>query len=289
MANKVGRPKSTIITFEDAEREKKFEANRQRYGYTISNARKALGLSQEALARKIGISPIAVTNWETGRARPDLDSIGVLCQTLKLTPNAFFRFPASKDALTRQQWNLLSYLQDLSEHDQNVVYTLVLTMHKAMAEEQYMKCQTVFKRWRINGHSAAAGLSIPMSDYAQSEKVYLNKTMVPLHTDEIITVCGDSMEPEFLNGQQVFVEYTPDLAIGEIGIFVVEGVGYIKEYQGDHLHSLNPKHPDIPIPENGDGFKIIGRVLGIVPKEAFPTESEMITLREIELDQKKRR
>lgn len=287
MANKMGRPKAGIVSFEDAQRDKKFEANRQKYGYTIRNARNALGLSQEALAKKVGVSAIAVTNWESGRARPDMDSVNVLCKTLGFTPNAFFKFPGSKDALTSLQRGLLSYFDDLSSHDQNIIYAMVRTMHHAMAEEQYEKCKTAFGKWRINGHSAAAGLSIPLSDYAQGEVVYLNKSFVPPRTDEIITVCGDSMEPEYLNGEQVFVQYTQDLACGEIGIFIVEGVGYIKEYQGDHLHSLNPAHPDIPVPVSGEGFKIVGRVLGIVPKDAFPTESEMITIREIEHDKRK--
>lgn len=43
--------------------------------------------------------------------------------------------------------------------------------------------------------------------------------------DTIITVTGDSMLPTFRDGDELLVEYTPEIREGEIGIFVVAGRG----------------------------------------------------------------
>lgn len=51
----------------------------------IIQARKKKELSQEALAEKIGVSRQAVSKWETGEAKPDLDKLIALCQELELS------------------------------------------------------------------------------------------------------------------------------------------------------------------------------------------------------------
>ncbi|MBQ7330826.1 MAG: helix-turn-helix transcriptional regulator [Oscillospiraceae bacterium] len=48
-------------------------------------ARKAKGLSQEALAEALGLSRQAVSKWETGESKPDLDNLIGLCRHLQLS------------------------------------------------------------------------------------------------------------------------------------------------------------------------------------------------------------
>lgn len=79
---------------------------------------------------------------------------------------------------------------------------------------------------------------------------------------------------------------TPDLEIGEIGLFVVNGDGFIKQYQGDHLHSLNPEYDDIQLSEF-DESRTVGRVLGVVEESDYPTREEQAVLAEIQREKKK--
>ncbi len=51
----------------------------------IINARRQKGLTQEAMAESIGVSRQAVSKWETGESKPDVDKLIALCQTLELT------------------------------------------------------------------------------------------------------------------------------------------------------------------------------------------------------------
>lgn len=47
--------------------------------------RRKNGLSQEALAEKIGVSRQAVSKWETGTATPELDKLRALCACFGIT------------------------------------------------------------------------------------------------------------------------------------------------------------------------------------------------------------
>lgn len=69
------------------------------------------------------------------------------------------------------------------------------------------------------------------------------------------------MEDTYYDGDIVLVETCPDVAIGEIGIFIVNDQGYIKQRSEDRLISLNPEAPNVDIHE-GDVVYCRGRILG---------------------------
>lgn len=51
----------------------------------ILYCRKRCGLSQEALAEKIGVSRQAISKWETGEATPELSKLAILAKTFGVT------------------------------------------------------------------------------------------------------------------------------------------------------------------------------------------------------------
>ena len=106
--------------------------------------------------------------------------------------------------------------------------------------ELWDRCRTQFHVIYHNYQQAAAGTGIMLEAEDSGEPVFIRNTWLSDRADEIVTVNGASMEPDFHDGQDVYVEHTPDLEIGEIGLFVINGDGFIKQYQGDHLHSLKP-------------------------------------------------
>ena len=80
-----------------------------------------------------------------------------------------------------------------------------------------------------------------------------------------VRISGDSMEPEFHDGQIAWVLQQESVANGEIGIFALNGEAYIKKLQNDKdgifLISLNEKYAPIKVGEN-DRLDIFGKVLG---------------------------
>lgn len=60
-------------------------------GGKIQNRRKAMGLSQEDLAQRTGVSRQAVTKWETGQSAPDLDRLVRICDELGISLDHLLR------------------------------------------------------------------------------------------------------------------------------------------------------------------------------------------------------
>ena len=92
---------------------------------------------------------------------------------------------------------------------------------------------------------------------------------------------GDSMEPSFHDGEDIFVEHTEQLSPGEIGIFFIDSEGFVKEYRPDGLHSHKPKYPPIRPTEDVE-VRYVGRVLGVVPGSWCATAKERTVLDKVQ-------
>ena len=71
------------------------------------------------------------------------------------------------------------------------------------------------------------------------------------------------MEPVYYDGDIVLVREQETIEMGQIGIFILDGSGYIKKYCVDHLVSLNEDYDDIPLSDYED-VRCSGRVIGRV-------------------------
>lgn len=111
-------------------------------------------------------------------------------------------------------------------------------------------------------HAASAGTGQYLND-VRVERIELP---VDVDADFVIPIKGDSMEPDYQDGDLVFIQTSVDLNNGVIGVFNYNGDAYIKQLVIDedqaYLHSLNPEYKDMPItPETN--FRIIGEVMDI--------------------------
>ena len=106
---------------------------------------------------------------------------------------------------------------------------------------------------------ASAGFGLPLEgDY----RTIIEVPDTPLNrkADFCIRVAGDSMDPDYSDGDIVLVKKS-EVYIGDIGIFVLDGESYIKELGKDVLISRNPKYNDIPLPDF-DRIMVAGKVIG---------------------------
>lgn len=69
------------------------------------------------------------------------------------------------------------------------------------------------------------------------------------------------MLPDYCDGDKVLVSQRTEMRHGDVGIFVVNGNVYIKEYGTDELISRNPDSPNIKIAEY-DNIVCMGKVIG---------------------------
>ena len=125
----------------------------------------------------------------------------------------------------------------------------------------------------MNDLGAAAGFGAALGE-AQGERSTLLADPETERADEVITVCGNSMEPTFMDGERVLVEHTGHLRYGEIGIFLVDNEGYIKEYREDGLHSHNPAYRTMTFRED-QPVRCLGRVIGKLKKTQLPSGRQL--------------
>ena len=78
-----------------------------------------------------------------------------------------------------------------------------------------------------------------------------------------VPVSGDSMEPTYHDGDILLVEGREDIEPGQIGVFTVDGDGYVKKRGAGELISLNPDYAPIPLTENS---WCNGLVIGVLDK-----------------------
>lgn len=52
------------------------------FGKRLQEARTAAGLSQQALADKIGVTKATISNWELGKREPGFERLVLLAKTL---------------------------------------------------------------------------------------------------------------------------------------------------------------------------------------------------------------
>ena len=91
--------------------------------------------------------------------------------------------------------------------------------------------------------SAGTGYDLDNEDEWRDVRIY---DCAEAHdADFAVEVDGDSMEPDYHDGDIVFVKLSEDVPVGSVGLFVHDGKGYIKERGETCLISRNPEYENI--------------------------------------------
>ena len=113
----------------------------------------------------------------------------------------------------------------------------------------------------LYGKFASAGSGAYLFDGIPTDMTEVEDTPIARQADFVMGVNGDSMEPDFYDGDKVFVKKVSDLNVGDIGIFLKGSDCYIKEVGKDRLISRNKNYDDIWPDEE---IRTIGKVIGKV-------------------------
>lgn len=113
---------------------------------------------------------------------------------------------------------------------------------------------------------ASAGVGEFLDSARASREITLPPSDRREHVDYAVTVNGNSMEPRFVSGDLLLVQKAQTLDAGDFGVFLLDGTGYVKQYAGDRLHSLNPAYDDILLSDYED-VRCVGRVVSKLSKK----------------------
>lgn len=232
-------------------------------GQKIRNLRLSKKLTLEELADKLNSSyPGTVSfnkgklsKWENEKEEPKLSSMRILADFYRISIDDFYSSSTPKPTT-------LTLINDTSKQLNDDRQENVLEFAKEQLEEQNNNIVDF-----PTGRETAAGS--PLDGDVQDGNcsfVKLDSTIVPRGADELITIAGNSMEPTYEDGSQVFIHYQPSVEQGEIAVVNIQDTGvtckkiYYDWEEGDIiLHSINDKYDDMIYPMNQ--VRIIGKVL----------------------------
>lgn len=167
---------------------------------------------------------------------------------------------SSAKQLTADEQELLTYYKELNDIDKGIVIGRAETLLEKYKTPLKEPKNTIFIEYYSLPVSAGTGVYL---DNCDRDMLEVEETPLTTQANFALRVSGDSMEPVYHDGDMVLIESQPSVNVGDIGIFILNNEGYIKEFGGDRLISLNPDYNDIMLNEN-DSIYCRGKVIGVL-------------------------
>ena len=239
--------------------------SREYIASTLKRLREATGLKADDVGALIGKSGKTVNAWENGRGQPDAEILIKLCNIYKVD-NLLAEFD-DEDIIDKQQnfsddeLNIIKKYRALDPYGQKAVSSILDIEYARVQEppeEEVIQTNCIVITMYEDAVSAGTGEFL---NDGRCVEITVDETPLTERADFVLRVAGDSMQPTYYDGDKVLVESTEELRYGDIGIFILNGEGYIKEYRPEGLYSHNTKYGIIKVTDD-DNIKIVGKVIG---------------------------
>lgn len=224
-------------------------------------ARIRKGLKQEELAKLVGKSKNVISNWERGDNKPDADTLFDLCDILDVDANYLLGWENNQNlSLSIDEQDHIKKYRSLDSLDKKAVDGLLDTLSNRRSEQskEFIQLEPPLL-YPYYGHIASAGTGQFVFDDIPPEMIEVENNHINMQADFAVGVNGDSMEPTYSDGDVLLIKKQHSLNKGDIGIFMIDGEAFVKEYDGDVLKSHNKAYPDILVSEN---TVCLGKVIG---------------------------
>lgn len=253
----------------------------------LAQACKENNLKIATIVKECGGAVGSIDGWKKG-AIPRSDIVAKLALRLNVSTDFLILGSNSNARLSKQEIELLNYFANLSDEDKGRILGKAETLAELAVERETKKLATEQSKKAVKisvpaadeqpepeddepeqdeeffidlcSLPASAGSGVQLDD-GFTEPMQIKHTSIAERANYAVRVSGNSMEDKYYDGDIVLIETCPDIEIGEIGIFIVNDQGYIKQRGEDRLISLNPEYDDIFIHEE-DVVYCRGRVLG---------------------------
>lgn len=243
-------------------------------GDYISIYRKEAGLTIDELALRSRVPKGTINKIIAGTTKsPTLETVQNIASALGKTISDFTeptvimkKSPSySEGALKLAD----AYDNDLDYHGKRMVQLVVEEEQTRMKDEASKAARTVpekIVRFRVPeySHPMSAGTGVE-ADLEFPNDLELVKAP-PRGTSYVAHVTGNSMEPDFHDGDMVFVHAVEEIPVGRIGVFLMNGQQWVKELGHGVLISHNRDYDPIAIT---DGTRCQGLVIGLCDSSYF--------------------
>lgn len=233
------------------------------FNEVLKEIRTKKGFTQQQVADALEITKGTYSGYETGRREPDVFKIKALAQLFDVSGDALLETGFNNEIkFTSEEKTHIKKYRTLDEHGKKLVDS-VLNLECERVETTRTPVIPISNIITLSEFEqpVSAGKGVYLGDGSQTITREVPSNELTSKADFILRVSGDSMEPEFSNDDRILIKRQCDLKAGDIGIFILNGEGYVKKYMGDKLVSLNPDYKDIYFSEY-DNIECKGLVLG---------------------------
>lgn len=231
--------------------------------------RESRNLSKRTVSEQTGIPYTTYIKYESGERKDvSMDALCKLADFYSVTTDYLLGREPAPDPFgevnlsPEDEQEVFAKYMSLPEDVRAVILdVLVQLADAARARRVQEQPRPIIMTIRKHINKAAAGAGYDLSDHDQWERVKVLQTDEAERADFAVEVDGDSMLPEYHDGDLVLVVLAEDVPVGQVGLFRQNGKGFIKQKGEKYLISINPDYPNI-YPEDGE-IICVGRVIGI--------------------------
>jgi transcriptional regulator with XRE-family HTH domain len=227
-------------------------------GMRLKERRTFLGITQEALAKKIDRKKLTVSRWERGERAPNAEDMPVIAQSLDTTV-AYLMGETDNPAPLLKEVNL----RDQGEIKSNVATINDALMIPVVSDDVSACCGrgSIYAedvKWEIIGY------------YPVDPNDLIGYTW---QTDKfrIIRAEGDSMEPRIYDGDRIIFADELKVESGDFAVVLWDGwtLARVILFNPDNTITLRSmkedEYKDILVEPGDDRFCVLGKLLGIAP------------------------
>ena len=232
----------------------------------LKELKKASGFTTKELADRSGLPGPTLEKIFAGSTKdPKLETMRCLVYSMGFTLDDLIETPGKNGRFTPTEQGIIKKYRSLDGPGQEAVNAILDCEHRRCQDER-QRPEKVVELFPTRKYlqSATAGYG-DFNDDGSYEMIDLVKRP-PVGTSFIVTVNGDSMEPTYHDGDQLFVRAQERVELGDIGLFTQGPKLYVKESGPDGLISHNEAYELITGTED-EPIRAQGKIIGVCSED----------------------
>lgn len=259
----------------------------------LKTLRQNKSLTQQQVADCFGITKSTYSGYETGRRIPDSDTLinlanffncsvdyllgrsddriddSVLDLVNEIDDDLLEQYGNIRDALIAQavrdkavtdaEFEAIKKYRALDEHGIKIVdFVINAEYERCSRSPRIIRMTSALRTIPYSNLAASAGLG-EWLDSENMDEIEIPDVPGNRSADFAVPVSGDSMMPTYRDGDILLIHEQDAVNVGDVGLFAINGNGFVKEMGDGELISHNSEYENIPINES---FRCFGKVIG---------------------------
>lgn len=201
-----------------------------------------------ALLKEFNITTGRMSSWSKG-GKPNPKEVKLFADKLNVSTDFLITGkeynPNNKIILSEEEKQIITKYRYLSNKSKLDIRNRLSHLYDMEASTELSLPTRLIKHSTFKVSAGVGEWMEDKPDIDQWDSITILDTPQSRKADFALTIEGDSMMPDFEDGDIILVKRQDAVNIGQICIYTIEGDGYIKKFGGDRLISLNDKYDDI--------------------------------------------